>query len=77
MVQTGDTTACGMREPYFRSLNLALTGLAAHIDAAKLLFDKLPQEAKDAVKKTASEKLDAFKALVDKTVELPGVVKPL
>jgi hypothetical protein len=51
----------------------ALTGLAAHIDAAKLLFDKLPQEAKDAVKKTASEKLGAFKALVDKTVELPGV----
>jgi hypothetical protein len=50
-----------------------LTGLAAHIDAAKLLFDKLPQEAKDAAKKTASEKLDTFKALVDKTVELPGV----
>jgi len=51
----------------------ALTGLAAHIDAAKVLWDKLPQEAKDAVKSSTSEKFGTFKTLVDKTLELPGV----
>lgn len=54
-----------------------LTGLAAKIDAAKLLWEKLPDAAKDAVKKATTENLGTFKTLVGKTLELPGVGEKL
>ncbi|APW60624.1 DUF937 domain-containing protein [Paludisphaera borealis] len=54
-----------------------LTGLDAKIDAAKAVWEKLPDAAKDAVKKATAENLGTFKTLVDKTLELPGVGEKL
>jgi hypothetical protein len=57
-----------------------LSALGAKIDSVKALWDKVPDSAKEAVKKAAAERLAGFKALVEKALEIPGVgdkLKPI
>ncbi|AMV39273.1 DUF937 domain-containing protein [Planctomyces sp. SH-PL62] len=55
----------------------ALSGLQSQLDGVKSLWEKLPVEARKTVVEATATASAAFKSLVDKAMEIPGVGEKL
>lgn len=55
----------------------ALSGLQSQLDGVKTLWEKLPVEARKAVVEATATASAAFKSLVDKAMQIPGVGEKL